>query len=46
MSFNIDQCQSTLNDNITIFLYHNNKLDVENKKSRLDKFAEKCKLNE
>ena len=26
-------------------LYYNNKLDVENEKSRLEKFAVKCKLN-
>ena len=46
VSFNIDRCQSILNDKITISLYYNNKLDVENEKSRLDKFAVKCKLNE
>ena len=30
--FNIDGCQSILNDKITAFLYYNNKLDVENEK--------------
>ena len=44
--FNIDQFQSTLNDKITISLYYNDKLDVENEKSWLDKFAVKCKPNE
>ena len=46
VSFNIDRCKSVLNDKITISLYYNDKLDVENEKSRLDKFAVKCKLNE
>ena len=46
LSFNIDRCQSILNDKITISLYYNNKLDVENEKRRLDRFATKCKLNE
>ena len=32
VSFNIERCQSTLNDKITISLYCNNKLDVENEK--------------
>ena len=39
-------CQSILNDKITISLYHNDKLDVENENSRFNKFAVKCKLNE
>ena len=46
VSFNIDRCQSILNDKITISLYYNNKLDVENEKRRLDRFVTKCKLNE
>ena len=46
VNFNIDSCQSILNDKITISLCYNNKLDVENENSRLDKFAVKCKLNE
>ena len=46
MSFNIDRSQSILNDKITISIYYNDKLDVENEKSKLDKFAIKCKLNE
>ena len=46
VNFNIDQCPSTPNDKITIYLYYDDKLDVENEKSRLDKFAVKCKLNE
>ena len=45
VSFNIDRCKSVLNDKITIPLYYNDELDVENEKSRLDKFAVKCKLN-
>ena len=45
VSFNIDRCQSILNDKITISLYCNDKLDVENEKDILDKFAVKCKLN-
>ena len=39
VSFNIDLCQS-------ISLYYNDKLDVENEKDRLDKYAVKSKLNE
>ena len=46
VSFNIDWCQSILNDKITMSLYYNNKLDVGNEKSRLDKFTVNCKLNE
>ena len=46
VSFNIDRSQSVLNDKITISIYYNDKLDVENEKSKLDKFAIKCKLNE
>ena len=46
VSFNIDRYHSILNDKIIISLYYNNKLDVENERSRLDKFAVKCKLNE
>ena len=46
VSFNIDRSQSILNDKITISIYYNDKLDVENEKSKLDKFAIKCKLNE
>ena len=46
VSFNIDWCQSILNDMITTSLYYNDKLNVENEKSRLDKFAVKCKLVE
>ena len=46
VSFNIDWCQSILNGKITISLYYNNKLDVENENSRLNKFAVKCKLSE
>lgn len=34
------------NDKIIISLHYNDKLDVENEKSRLDKFAVKSKLNE
>ena len=37
--FNIDRCQSVLNNKMTRSLYHNNKLDVENENSRLDKFT-------
>ena len=39
VSFNIDLCQS-------ISPYYNDKLDVENEKDRLDKYAVKSKLNE
>ena len=46
VSFSIDRCQSILNDKITISFYYINKLDVENEKSRLDKFVVKCKFNE
>ena len=46
VSFNIDWCQSIMNDKITISLYYNDNLDVENEKSKLDKFAVKCKFNE
>ena len=46
VSFNIDRSQSILNDKITISIYYNDKLDVENEKSKLHKFAIKCKLNE
>ena len=45
VSFNIDHCQSILNDNVTISLYYNDKLDVENEKSRLDKFAVKLEFH-
>ena len=45
VSFNIDRCQSILNDKITISFYYNDKLDLKNEKSRLDKFAVKCKFN-
>ena len=44
-SFNIDRCPSILNEKITISLYYNDKLDVKNEMSILDKFAAKCKLN-
>lgn len=44
--FNIDRCQSVLNNKMTISLYYNNKLDVENENSRLDKFTVKCNVNE
>ena len=44
--FNIDRCESILNNKMTISLYYNNKLDVENEKSRLDKFIVKCNVNE
>ena len=44
--FNIDRCQSILNNKMTISLYYNNKLDVENENSRLDKFTVKCNVNE
>ena len=33
VSFNNDRCSSILNEKITIPLYYNNKLDVENGKS-------------
>ena len=47
LSFNIDRCFSILNDKITILVYYDDaSLDVENEKSRLDKSAAKCKLNE
>ena len=46
VSFNIARCQFILNEKINISLYYNDKIDVENEKSRLDKFAVKCKLNE
>lgn len=46
VSFNIDRCPHILDDKITMSLYYNNKLDVEDEKSRLDKFAAKCNLNE
>ena len=45
VSFNIDRWQSILNDKINISLCYNNKLDIENEKSRLDKFTVKWKLN-
>lgn len=46
VSFNIDRCPHILDDKITMSLYYNNKLDVEDEKSRLDKFAAKCNLKE
>ena len=45
VSFNTDRWQSILNDKINISLCYNNKLDIENEKSRLDKFTVKSKLN-
>ena len=44
--FNIDRCQSILNNKMTISRCYNNKLDVENENSRLDKFTVKCNVNE
>ena len=32
VSFNIDRCPSILNDKVTISLYYNDKIDVENKR--------------
>ena len=46
VNFNIAPSPSIVNDKITISLYYNDKLNVENEKSRLDKFAVKCTLNE
>ena len=46
MSFKIDRCQSILNNKITISLFYNSKVDVENEERRLDKFAVRYKLNE
>ena len=46
VSFNIDRCSHILDDKITMSLYYNNKLDVEDGKSWLDKFAAQCNLNE
>ena len=46
VSLNIDCFQSAINDQIKIFLYNNNKLDVANEKTRLDNFAVNSKLNE
>ena len=45
VSFNIDRCPSILNEKITISLCYKDKLDVENEKSRLDRFAAKCKAS-
>ena len=45
VSLNMDRCQSILNDTVTISLYFNDKLDVENEKDKVDKLAVKYKVN-
>ena len=45
VSFNTDRCQSILSNKTTISFYYNDNLDVENEKSRLEKFPIKCKVN-
>ena len=46
ISFNIDQYLAKLTDKMSILLYYNEKLDVEEEKRQLDQFAIKCKLSE
>ena len=46
ISFNIDQCLSKMTDKISISLYYDKRLDVEQVKKQLYQSARKCKLSE
>ena len=46
VTFNIDQCLSKMTDKISIYLYYEEKLDIEKEERQLDQLVREAKLSE